>query len=842
MPRVVIDLIRGLGLDPLTVGLTVFGLRPTEAGTGDGGIGLAPFVAGTAELVFPLAASGQVQLELEGAVASELGVALLLRPGGHLELKLLGPAAGDLKVALRVRWLPAPEQDRIVLLAAEGVGIDAADAFVELIASSGGIELGVGISDGAVGAKPTGDGFLAKVLPAEGLTAPFDLVLAWSSSGGLRVRGGAGLEATIQVGAQLGPIIIESVYVGFRITERGLRMVVATSVSLSLGPFAAAISRVGVQLELGFPAAGGNLGPAQLGLGFSPPTGAGLAIKTPAISGGGFLRFEAGRYSGVFELTIVNTVSVKVIGIITTRLPDGSPGFALLLMITAEGFTPIQLGMGFVLTGIGGLIALNRTIDVDAVRGGLSSGVLDSVLFAKDPVANADRILATLETIFPMAPDRLLIGPLAEIGWGSPPVVKMRLALLLEIPQPLRVVLLAALAVVLPNADAPVVELHVDAIGVLDLGRGELALDASLHHSRLWKFALTGDLALRLNWGENPMFLLSVGGFHPAFTPPAGLRRLERLTFSLSDSENPRIRFETYLAVTANTIQLGARVSVRAEANGFGVDGGGAFDALVQWVPFGLDVRFEAWIRVFGPSGTLCAARLALQVTGPQPWHVVGVVNLQVLVFQVELSVDFRVGDPLAPVLAEVVDVLQLIWDELTRPGSWVTALPPGRTSGATLGGPAASDTGQPLLVHPLGSLSVRQKVVPLGTRVTRIGALRPRTGARSYDLDVESPAGIAAAPLLDRFAPSQFTDLSEDEKLSAPSFVSWPAGLSFAAASGGLPTGLAVGSDLRFETLDLTSFDEPAAPDGGSVPGTPQGLDTPTGPAAWAGLAVVPT
>src|SRR5207247_5836483 len=44
-----------------------------------------------------------------------------------------------------------------------------------------------------------------------------------------------------------------------------------------------------------------------------PISGLGLAIDTPAVRGGGFLEFDydAGRYTGVFELTIVDIVSVK---------------------------------------------------------------------------------------------------------------------------------------------------------------------------------------------------------------------------------------------------------------------------------------------------------------------------------------------------------------------------------------------------------------------------------------------------------------------------------------------------------------------------------------------------
>ena len=92
--------------------------------------------------------------------------------------------------------------------------------------------------------------------------------------------------------------------------------------------------------------------------------------------------------------------------------------------------------------------------------------------------------------------------------------MKLRLALLLEVPKPIRAIILATLSALLPNEQHAVVEVHVDAIGVLDLGRGELSLDASLHDSRILGWTLSGDMALRLNWGQAPTFLLSLGRRH----------------------------------------------------------------------------------------------------------------------------------------------------------------------------------------------------------------------------------------------------------------------------------------------------------------------------------------
>ena len=47
--------------------------------------------------------------------------------------------------------------------------------------------------------------------------------------------------------------------------------------------------------------------------------------------------------------------------------------FSLLIIIFAEDFTPIPLGYGFTLNGIGGLLGVNRTVVVDVLRAGIKN-------------------------------------------------------------------------------------------------------------------------------------------------------------------------------------------------------------------------------------------------------------------------------------------------------------------------------------------------------------------------------------------------------------------------------------------------------------------------------------
>ena len=63
-------------------------------------------------------------------------------------------------------------------------------------------------------------------------------------------------------------------------------------------------------------------------------------------------------------------------------MPDGSPGFSLLDHHHAPSSAPgIQLGFGFTLIGVGGLLGLNRTMRLQPLMEGVRTGAIDS-----DPV------------------------------------------------------------------------------------------------------------------------------------------------------------------------------------------------------------------------------------------------------------------------------------------------------------------------------------------------------------------------------------------------------------------------------------------------------------------------
>ena len=182
-------------------------------------------------------------------------------------------------------------------------------------------------------------------------------------------------------------------------------------------------------------------------------------------SGGGFLfhdvadRDLCGRDAAVDQ----RALTLTAFGLIATRMPDGSRGYSLLVFITAEDFRPIQLGLGFTLLGIGGMVAINRTFDENVLREGLKNDTLGTLLFPRDPVRNAPAIISALAKAFPARSGSYLLGLLAKIGWFTPTLVLMELALILEFGARKRLLVLGRISALLPSPDNDLVRLNLDA-------------------------------------------------------------------------------------------------------------------------------------------------------------------------------------------------------------------------------------------------------------------------------------------------------------------------------------------------------------------------------------------
>ncbi|GLW52004.1 DUF6603 domain-containing protein [Kitasatospora phosalacinea] len=486
------------------------------------------------------------------------------------------------------------------------------------------------------------------------------------------------------------------------------------------------------------------------------PDGARAELTLPAFSGGGTLQRRGDEWSGALRARL-GPVVVSGFGVLTTDR------FSLLALIAAEFEPPLQLSFGFTLVGVGGLVGVNRRPDTEALQAAAHSGDLARLMFPHDPVADAPRLLPVLAAAFPQQDGSTVVGPLLKLGWGTPTLVSATIGVLIG---DRGVVLLGKLALTLPHEAAPLVLLQAVVVGTVD-GDG-LALEASLAGSHLAGIPVDGEIALRVRGGDDPLFALSAGGFHPAFTPPEGMRQLRRIGTEISPGAMLRARLAAYLAVTTNSVQFGAAAELEAAVAGFGIKGGFAFDALIHLDRFEFLADFSAHVSVECADFSVGSLVLSGHLSGPSPWRIRGHATVSVLFFDVDVDVpEITWGSavPSAPPL--VRDPGPVLVAQLAEPANWTVLsgdvphcvqLRPGAGPGAAA-------------VHPLAPLGFRQTAVPLRVALQRMdGRALPRT----VTLDLDVPAPQLREGL---FPPGQFRDLDDRARLAASGYAPFACG-----------------------------------------------------------------
>lgn len=773
---------------------------------------LLPLVAGSLQ-----GTSYELTLHVVSAPGTDdLAPGLLLRlaatgslpaiPVGGLDLAL-DPTGADVEVELELRpglldarW---PDPDAALPGGALGLSLTSRDAsprallgdpggsHLEVVGGSAGVTLstaGGGVQLDAharfdtatLHLSPGGqDSFVASLL-GDGAAIDLPVGVQWSSGGGLQLEGGTGLEVALAPHLRLGPVTVDTVQLGLAppggATGGAVRVRAAADLVVALGPVTLVVQRLGIQVALGA-GAGDDGSPVALAAGVLPPTGVGIVLDAPAVTGGGFLSIdpEAGRYAGALQLNL-GGIGIGAVGLLTT----GDDGWSLLAIVRAD-LPPIPLGFGFTLTGLGGLVGIHRRADVDVLRQRVRAGTLGDLLFPDDPVGQATTLLAGLEAAFPGRRGQHVLGPAVQLAWGQPtPLVTMDLALALELPEPLRLLLAGRLTARVPRPELPLVALNLDVLGVLDLTARRVSMDATLFDSRIGPYSLEGEMALRSSWGADAALTLAVGGMHPQVDPPTGFPELRRVSVALGAGDNPLLRLAGYVAMTSNTVQFGARAELRASAAGFGVEASLGFDALVQLSPFRFVVAVRAQAQLKRGSRRLFLVDLHLErLAGPSPWEARGYAKFKVALVSFEVGFDTTFG----PGSSDDAGPPQ-VWEDLraalASPTAWS-----GQLTGDGRAVVEVADTGatEPLL-HPLAPAVLRQSVLPLDEVIERHDG-REVTEPRAFRVQqvrLDTPQGQVAVEhtgVDDRFAPGTFLALTDQERLDAPAFESYRAGVA---------------------------------------------------------------
>jgi hypothetical protein len=768
-------------------------------------------IPGGFDLALPLNQTWSAHVQLQGAFTA--GLLATITPPSDLTLHPIGTLDGLAQLDLAAHGADAAHplvlvgQTGASALQADSIAFGSGVTFTFDAATNtarGDSLIHLDVTGGkAVIDLSDGDGFISTILGGASLSGNLDFKLRWSPSRGASVEGSSAIEIAIPTHVSLGPIEIDRLYLRLGLAANGaLPAELSSALKANLGPLQASIDRIGVTATTTFPDHGGNLGPANLAFAFKPPTGVGLSIDAGAIKGGGFLSIdtERGEYAGALELVVADFLSLHAIGLIDTRLPDGSSGFSLLIIITADFGPGIQLGFGFTLLAVGGLLGLNRGMLLQPLMDGVRTGAIDSIMFPQDVVANAARIISDLQAIFPPQNGIFLIGPMAKLGWGEPTLISLSLGVIIEIPGD--VAILGVLKLALPAEDIAVLLIQVNFAGAIEFSKSRLYFFASLFDSRVLFIPIDGEMGVLFAFGPDANFVVSMGGFHPQFNPPPlPFPSPRRIQVDIINESFARIRCDGYFAVTSDTVQFGSHSEYFFGFDALSVEGHSSFDALLQFSPFHFIVHVSTSfaVKVFGLG--VYGVDIDLELSGPTPWHAHGTASLSFFFFSVGIGIDFTWGDNRDTNLPPIA-VMPILSDELGKQSNWRAILPSGSNLLVALRKLDSADA--ELVLHPVGTLQVSQRAVPLDLTLDKVGNQKP-SDANRFALTVSSVGLSKNRNLQEQFAPAQFKDFDDAAKLQQQAYTPQDSGIELSASVGNLASATAITRVVRY---DLTIVD----------------------------------
>jgi len=521
------------------------------------------------------------------------------------------------------------------------------------------------------------------------------------------------------------------------------------------------------------------------------PDAIGLRVKAGPITGGGFIRRVERNYTvngedvkriefgGVVQLQILK-FGVSAIVILT---PDP---FSLVLVIGVRFAVAIELSFGFTLNGIGGILAIDRGISLEALKSGMKEHILDKMLFPDNPVAEAPKLLDKVGNVFPPRAGGFVVGPIVELGWGSQAkFVEMKLGVVLALPDPM-IVVLGALRVRVPTKELPITDIRADVF--VAITPDYLLLFASMSQSKIATFTVSGEMGLYIEWSGSGGFEFSVGGFHPEYEKLVGkkpkLGEMDRITIDLSPAKAISFVIKAYFAITAGSVQLGIDGRLNADIAIITAKAWLTLDMIFIWSPrFAFKVSIEVGVEVELLGFTFASIMFRGSLEGTRPFTLAGHIKVDVWflpTFDEDLGpISWGEKEPQA---LPPVDALAVAASALNVPDSWKATLPEHAAQLVTL---AEVDDVAGRIAHPLAGLEVSQTQVPLGVKITHIGASPVKADMVTLGMPTSS-AGEAAAvsELRTPFAPGHFFDLEGEKLLARSGFEQLQGGCRIAAAT----------------------------------------------------------
>jgi hypothetical protein len=165
----------------------------------------------------------------------------------------------------------------------------------------------------------------------------------------------------------------------------------------------------------------------------------------------------------------------------------------------------------------------------------------------------------------------------------------------------------------------------------------------------------------------------------------------------------------------------------------FGLEGHIGFDVLIQFSPFYFIVQISASISLKAFGIGLFSVRLSFALSGPSGWRARGSGSISLLFFEISADFDISWGESKDTSLPPI-PVVPILTAELNKPENWKAELP--TVSNLLVSLRKLDPTTDVLVLHPVGTLRVSQKAVPLDLTIDKVGNQKPND-AKSFSIEV---------------------------------------------------------------------------------------------------------
>jgi hypothetical protein len=255
-----------------------------------------------------------------------------------------------------------------------------------------------------------------------------------------------------------------------------------------------------------------------------------------------------------------------------------------------------------------------------------------------------------------------------------------------------------------------------------------------------------------------------------------------------------------YFAVTTNTVQFGALVDAFFGFDSVSVTGQLSFDALMQFSPFYFIIEMSASLSIKVGGTGVFSIRLRMALEGPTPWRAQGHGSISFFFFDVTVSFDHTWGEERDTALPPI-EVMPILVGELQKDANWQALLPNSNNLLVSLRVRPPGETA--LVLHPVGTLRVSQRAVPLDLSITKVGN-QAASDANYLSLSVAGGVLAKISDVSESFAPAQFRKLDDAAKLSKPAYEKEHGGLDLSVAGNPLASGAMVKRQLRYEVVTI--------------------------------------